>query len=362
MTDTRPARLAAVRRALVREQLDALVVTWAPNARYLTGFSGSSSLLVVSQQDVVLITDFRYETQAAGEVGDVARVVIEAQSLWARLWTVLPELAGVERLGYESAHLVHRELQRIVDNGSRWRWSPTVELVEALRVQKDPIEVAHIREAGRIAGQALERTLAHIHPGLTELQVAGVLEHALRDAGSEGYPFHSLVAAGARSALPHGRPGRHTLKAGDLLLLDFGATFEGYSSDVTRTLVVGTATPDQRDVYEVVRGAQAQAISGLRTGMAGRDADAIARSYIERAGWGRAFGHSLGHGIGLEVHEAPRLSRTAEGPIPAGSVVTVEPGVYRPGWGGVRIEDDVFLSEAGPEVLTTFSRELLELT
>jgi Xaa-Pro aminopeptidase len=362
MTDARSARLAALRDALVREQLDALVVTWAPNARYLTGFSGSSSLLVVSQREVVLITDFRYETQAASEVAGVARIVIEAQSLWTRLWAVLPDMAGVERLGYESARLVHRDLQRIVEHGARWRWSPTLDVIETLRIRKDPQEVARIRQAGVIAAQALEHTLPRIRPGLTELQVAGLLEHALRDAGSEGYPFPSLVAAGERSALPHGHPSHHAVKTGHLLLLDFGATFEGYCSDLTRTVVVGKATADQRDVYNVVRGAQAQAISGLRAGMAGRDADAIARSYIERAGWGEAFGHSLGHGIGLEVHEAPRLSRTAEGPIPAGSVVTVEPGVYRPGWGGVRIEDDVFLSEAGPEVLTTFSRELLELT
>lgn len=196
---------------------------------------------------------------------------------------------------------------------------------------------------------------------MSELAVAGVLEKALRDEGSEGFPFPSIIASGPRSALPHARSSPRTLESGDFLLLDFGAEVGGYCSDITRTVVMGQADEEQRAVYEVIREANERAARGVRAGMSGRDADAIARHYIERAGFGELFGHSLGHGIGLEVHEAPRLARTAEASLPEGAVVTIEPGVYRPGWGGVRIEDDVVLGADGPHILTEFPRELLEL-
>src|SRR5690606_20296953 len=212
-----------------------------------------------------------------------------------------------------------------------------------------------------MATRALERVLAELRPGLTELGVVGMLEHALRDEGSEGFPFPSIVASGPRSALPHARSSTRTIEAGDLLLMDFGAQADGYCSDVTRTVVVGRAGSRERGVHDVVREAQAAALAGLRPGMTGRAAEALARDYIERRGFGARFQHSLGHGLGLEVHEAPRLSRQAEGELPAGAVVTIEPGVYEPGWGGVRIEDDVYLGPAGSEVLTQFPRELLEV-
>jgi Xaa-Pro aminopeptidase len=187
------------------------------------------------------------------------------------------------------------------------------------------------------------------------------LEKSLRDEGSEGFPFPSIVASGARSALPHARSTARRVERGDFLLLDFGAETQGYCADVTRTFVMGRAAPEQREIYEVVRVANEQAASRVRAGMTGRDADAIARDYIEQRGFGDLFGHSLGHGLGLEVHEAPRLARTADAALAEGAVVTIEPGIYRPGWGGVRIEDDVFLGSHGPSILTQFTHELLEL-
>jgi Xaa-Pro aminopeptidase len=196
---------------------------------------------------------------------------------------------------------------------------------------------------------------------MTELQVAGVLEKMLRDEGSEGFPFPSIVASGARAALPHARSSSKVVQHGELLLLDFGAEFEGYCADITRTVVIGRATDEQREIYAIVREANELASAGVRSGMRGRDADAIARSYIERQGYGEAFGHSLGHGLGLEVHEAPRLAKTADAPLVANSVVTIEPGIYRAGWGGIRIEDDVHLGPTGPELLTHFTRELAEV-
>ena len=361
MIDSRPRRIAALVDALSAAHLDGLLLTGLSNIRYLTGFSGSSALLVVTPRDVLLITDFRYQTQVADEVGDLARIVIEASSLWTGLWQQLASLPSIKVLGFETAHIPHRDFQRLVEAGSRWQWRPTLDLVETLRERKDTGEIALVQAAAGVATRALARTLPAVHTGLTELEVAGLLEKALRDEGSEGFPFPSIVASGPRSALPHARSSTRAIEDGDFLLMDFGAEVGGYCSDVTRTVVVGKATDEQRRVYEVVRSANERASTGIRAGMTGRDADAIARQYIERAGYGDLFGHSLGHGIGLEVHEAPRLARTAEGALPEGAIVTIEPGVYRPGWGGVRIEDDVVLGAMGPQILTQFPRELMEL-
>jgi Xaa-Pro aminopeptidase len=361
MTDQRPARLQALVEGLTAAHLDGLLLTGLANIRYLTGFSGSSALLVVTPRDVVLITDFRYQTQVADEVGSIARVSVEPSSLWTGLWQQLAGQPNLKVLGFETAHVTHRDFQRLVEAGARWQWRPTMDLVETLRERKDAGEVDAILAAAGVATRALERTLPQVRAGMTELAAAGVLEKALRDEGSEGFPFPSIVASGPRSALPHARSSGRRIESGDFLLMDFGAEVAGYCSDVTRTVVVGKASAEQREFYEVVRVANEQAATRVRAGMTGRDADAIARYYIERAGHGELFGHSLGHGIGLEVHEAPRLARTAEGVLPEGAVVTIEPGIYKPGWGGVRIEDDVVLGAEGPHILTQFPRELMEL-
>ena len=361
MADRRTARVAALVRKMSSEHIDALVLTGLANIRYLTGFSGTSAIAVVTASEVKLITDFRYETQVADEVGDFAQVRIESVSLWAGLWDTLSKMRSIEVVGFESANIYHRDFQRLLNDGARWQWRPQVNLVESLRESKDDDEVALIAEAGRIATDALTRTLPQIAPGQSELQIAGILEKALRDEGSEEAPFPPIVASGPRSALPHARASKRVVERGDLLLLDFGAMHQGYCSDVTRTFVVGIPTPEQREIYGVVRDANHIASHSVRAGMSGTAADALARSYIERCGHGEAFGHSLGHGLGLEVHEAPRLARTAEAALVSGAVVTIEPGIYRPGWGGVRIEDDVHLSENGPQILTNFSRELIEV-
>ncbi len=366
VADRRPARLAALVDALLGAHLDGLLVSSLPNIRYLTGFSGTSALLFVTGRESVLITDFRYQTQVHEEVGDLARVRVEPQSLWTGLWQLLPQLTPLDVVGFESTHLVHRDFQRLLDaspggGGGRWQWRPTADLVETLRERKDAGEVALITQAAGIATRALARTLPLLRPGMSELQVAGVLEGALREEGSEGFPFPSIVASGPRSALPHARSSARRIERGDLLLLDFGAEVGGYCADITRTVVMGPASTEQREIHDIVREANAAARLSVRAGMRGRDADALARSSIERRGYGEEFGHSLGHGLGLEVHEAPRLARTAEGTLAAGSVVTIEPGIYRPGWGGIRIEDDVHLGDDGPELLTHFTRDLVEV-
>jgi Xaa-Pro aminopeptidase len=358
--DQRPRRLAALRERIEAAGLEGLLLTSLPNIRYLTGFSGSNALVVVTGREIVLITDFRYKTQVADETGDFARIVIESQSLWGALWRTLPSLS-VETLGFESAHLLHRDFQRLLDGGAQWQWRPATELVEALRERKDADEIAAIERAVRAAEEALGATVSRLQPGLTELAVAGLLESALRDAGSEGFAFPTIVAAGPRSALPHARSSVRRIERGDLLLIDFGAIVDGYCSDITRTFVMGRADDRQREIHGIVREANALAAAAVAPGMTGRDADAVARRYIESRGHGQEFGHSLGHGIGLEVHESPRLASSADAVLPSGAVVTIEPGIYLPDWGGVRIEDDVYLDGSGSRILTSFTRELLEL-
>jgi len=361
--DPRPARRAALTESLAAQGLDALLITARANVRYLTGFSGSAGMVVVTPGELLLVTDFRYDEQAREEASGAARVEVERTSVWDRLFREISRLGPLESVGFEGHALTVREAERLLAGGKPWRWQPAGELVEALRVRKDAGEVAAIRAAGELAGEALRATLARVRPGLSEHEIAGMLESALRRLGSEAHPFPTIVASGPRSALPHARSSARVVSAGEWLLIDFGATVDGYASDITRTVVVGArATDAQRALYDLVAGAQRRAREGVRAGMTGRDADALARDPITARGFGDAFGHSLGHGLGLDVHEAPRLSSTSADPLPAGAVVTIEPGVYLPGEGGVRIEDDVWLSPDGPVLLSDGATELLELT
>lgn len=358
--DRRLDRQAALRRRLETLALDALLISHGPNVRYLTGFTGSAGLLLLTPSRTQLITDFRYAEQAPEETKGAADVAMEGSDLWDRLRRVL-ETGAPRRLGFERDHVTVRDAERL----SRLEVAepvPTSELVEAERVIKDAGEIGAIRAAAELAHGALAELLPTITVGESEREVAGRLELLLRRHGSEWHPFQTIVAAGPRSALPHARATTRPIGRGEWLLLDFGAELDGYCADITRTVIVGgKADERQREIYRIVAEAQRTAITGLRPGMSGREADALARDVIESAGYGDAFGHSLGHGLGLEVHEAPRLARTAREPIPAGAVVTVEPGIYLPGWGGVRIEDDVHLAADGAHSLTDGRTELLEL-
>ncbi len=345
------------------EGLDALLVTSRPNIRYLTGFSGSAGVAVATRSGQLLVTDFRYDEQARQQSGAVARVEIEGTSVWDRLFKELPTLGTLGLIGFEAHAVTVKEAERFSTGpGAAWRWKAGGELVERLRARKDAGEVGAIRAAGQVATSALRETLATVRPGQTELEIAGVLEGALRRHGSEAHPFPTIVASGPRSALPHAHTSARPVAAGEWLLLDFGAVVDGYCADVTRTVVVGRrADETQRALYGLVQDAQRRAREGVRAGMSGRDADALARDPIEARGFGAAFGHSTGHGVGLEVHEAPRLARTAADPLPEDAVVTIEPGVYVTGRGGVRIEDDVHLSAHGPVLLTDGCTDLVEL-
>jgi len=355
----RRTRLLAL---VAREGLGGLIVTHLPNVRYLTGFTGTAGVVLLLPQDAVLVSDFRYRTQAEAEVGGEVRVEIAPSDVWERLWRVLAEYPGVERVGFEAQKVTVAEAERFTRVNGRTRFQPVKDLVERLRVSKDADEVAAIRAAGRLASEALAAALSCVRVGQREREVAARLEAELRSRGSEWHPFPTIVASGPRSALPHARTSDRVIEPGDWLLLDFGAQVDGYCADVSRSVVVGRPADErQRTVYELVREAQVTARQRVRPGMTGREADALARSLLEARGFGDAFGHSLGHGLGLEVHEGPRLSRLNEEPLPEGAVVTIEPGAYFPGWGGVRLEDDVWLGPGGPELLTDGDVELREL-
>ncbi len=358
MADFRATRQGAVLAALP-DGVDALLVTHLPNIRWLTGFTGSAALLIIGQNRSTLITDFRYAGQAPQEVGSSAEVIIDRASVWQRLRRVL-EAGGFGALAVESHVVTIRDLER-VNAMFRGRLVPVVDLVEQLRQVKDDTEVAAITAAAALASDALAAVLPTVRAGDREIDVAARLESALRLRGSEWHPFQTIVASGPRAALPHARSSDRTLGRGEFLLIDFGAQVDGYCSDITRTVGLGALDERQMVVYDLVREAQIRAREGLRAGMTGRDGDALARDLIAARGYGDAFGHSLGHGLGLEVHEAPRLAATAEAVLPGGAVVTVEPGIYLQGWGGVRIEDDVWLGPAGPALLSDGRTELIIL-
>ncbi len=357
--DRRVERQAALRRRLTELGLDALLIGHVPNIRYLSGFTGSSGMLLVNHARTVLLTDSRYATQAPGETQGAAEVQVESKNLWERVKRLVSGPVRV-RCGFEQERITVRDAERMAgwDSGEP---VPTTGLVEALREVKDDDEVAALHGAAELAHAALAEVLPSVRPGETERELAARLEGALRRRGSEWHPFPTIVASGPRSALPHARAGDRAIRSGDLLLLDFGAQLSGYCADLTRTVVVGRADERQREVYAVVAEAQRMARDGIRPGMAGREADALARTVIAERGFGEAFGHSLGHGLGLEVHETPRLATTVEDPLPAGCVVTIEPGIYLEGWGGVRLEDDVQVLPEGARCLTDGKTELLEL-
>lgn len=346
--------------------LDALLVSHPPDIRYLCGFSGSSGLLLHPAEGVpLLITDFRYEEQAGLEVPGPVRIHIARDGLIAAVGEVLPDDDGPARIGFEPEHLSvldRRRLDEGTEGEREWREAPGA--VSRLRAVKDEGEVERIRRAIGLAQDALQRIMAVVsaeREALRERDVAARLEFELRQGGSDTLPFEPIVASGPRTSLPHARPGEGRLAERELLLIDFGASVDGYCCDITRTFVLGSARGWQRELHDLVREAQRVAIETVRAGIAAAEVDGAARRVLAARDRERLFGHSLGHGIGLEVHEEPRLSRKSDDVLVAGNVVTVEPGVYVPGRGGVRIEDDVHVTEHGPERLTDFSRDLIEL-
>ena len=348
------SRLEALRRRLAEQELDAILISQAENRRYLSGFHGSAGYLLIDRREAVLATDFRYTEQAATQAPGYRIFRITG-----RLGSWLPELiAGVDggKLGFESEDVsfsLHRRIsEALADAGKNVELEPVEGIVESLRAHKDDSEIASIEKAAGIADAAFERVTRDLRAGTTEKAAAWELEKALRDLGSETIPFEIIVAAGPNAALPHHRPSDDPIREGEPIIIDMGATSGGYGSDLSRTLCLGTPDDTFRQVYSTVLTAQAAAIDGIEAGITGQAADAIAREVIEKAGYGEAFGHSLGHGVGMVTHEAPTLGPNADAVLEDGAVFSIEPGIYLSGWGGVRIEDLAVMEKGRPRVLS----------
>jgi Xaa-Pro aminopeptidase len=340
---------------LVEErELDCLLVTNMVNVRYLTGFTGSNGACVLGPDERLFLTDFRYTEQAQAQVRGYERVEAGRDMLG----DLAKRLRG--RSGFDDAHVtveVHRKLAEKAEEGVEL--VPAGGLVERLREVKDDQELAAMSAAAAIADQVYEELVERGLAGRSEREVARALVRSMEDRGAEAASFPPIVASGAHGALPHAEPRDVEIPRGTLVVVDLGAQVDGYCSDCTRTMATGPLDDEAREAYELVLSAQQAALVAVHAGISCKGLDAVARAVIEAAGQGERFGHGLGHGVGLEVHEAPRLGRTAEGELRLGQVVTIEPGVYLPGQVGVRIEDLVVVGEDGPRVLTGFTKELV---
>lgn len=339
-------------------ELDAVLVTQLVNVRYLTGFTGSNAALLVLPDTTVLATDGRYATQAGEQAPDID-VLVDRQ-LAAALVRRGDE-SRVRRLGFEAHHMTvaeHDAVSALVGDIAFVRMG---EPVETLRAVKDDSELELLADACRITGEAFDRIVAELRPGRTERDVAHALEEHMRALGADGISFDTIVASGPNSAMPHHAPGDRALETGDFVKFDFGALLGGYHADMTRTVVLGAAAEWQREVYEIVAAAQRAGRAAVRPGASCRDVDAAARAVVDDSDFTGRFVHPLGHGVGLQIHERPTLTATAPDTLAERMPVTIEPGVYLPGRGGVRIEDTVVVRPDGPELLTTTTRELLEI-
>ena len=349
-------RLTKLREILTTEGLDAILITQPENRRYLSGFTGSAGVLLISQEQAVLATDFRYYEQVEKQAPDFQLAEVKDE-----FKTVLPELVqqlGAKRVGFESAHLTvdqHREWQEVVEG---FGLATTKELVTRMRAVKDEDELSRIKKAIALADQAIARIVGFIEPGMTEKEVAWELEVFMRTHGAEKLAFDIIVGSGPNGAMPHASASERVIQAGEPIVIDMGAMVGGYNSDLTRTICAGRPDDKFREIYDIVLEAQLAAEQSIRPGMQGKQADDIARQVIEKAGYGENYGHGLGHGVGLAVHEKPGVGRLSEDVLEPGMVFTVEPGIYLPGWGGVRIEDIVVMREDGVEVLTQASKEI----
>jgi Xaa-Pro aminopeptidase len=343
--------------SLAAAGIDLLLVSELVNVRYLTGYTGSNGLAVVGPGVRAFVTDFRYVTQAAEQVDPSYQRYTAPLDLLEAIEEVLPP-TGV-RLGFEAAHVSvrgHARLRELLPD--RVELVGVEGLVERLRAVKEPEEIARITAASVLADEAFEHVIAQGLSGRTERRVALAIDHEMRERGAQRAAFETIVAAGAHGALPHAQPRDVAIERGELVVIDWGAELDGYCSDSTRTLATGEIDPEAREIYDLVLEAQLAGLRAVRPGAGGREVDGVARGVIEAAGHGEHFGHGLGHGVGLEVHEGPRLSQRSDDVLRAGNVVTVEPGVYLPGRLGVRIEDLVVVTETGCEILGGIPKEL----
>lgn len=351
---TERLRIAALRRLMKERNIEALLVTQRESVRYLTGFTGSSGSVVVASGRPMLVTDFRYQVQAAAEAPDVT-VLVQKKDHFSEVREAA-QRRGADTLWFDDASLTIDRVKAFRKQGLRLKG--VKDPVGELRQRKDTVELAKIRTAIRRAEDSFRALKRFIRPGASERELGFRLEMLIREQGARRTAFDIIVASGTNGAMPHASVTDRRLRAGDLVTFDFGAEADGYYCDITRTVCVGQPTPRQRSIHELVLRAQAQVINAVRPGVRCAELDRYARTTITQAGHGKNFGHSTGHGIGLMVHEGPSLSAHSKGVVDEGMVFTVEPGVYVAGWGGVRIEDMVLVTADGHRVLTSLPRDL----
>jgi len=349
--------LEQIRSRLAEISCDAFISTYRTHRRYLTKFTGSAGLVWIGHDSKTLVVDFRYAEQAEEQSPDWEIIL---QKTTAE--DTLAELIGrhkARRIAFESEYVTVDQLAKWQEKFEGVEFVPTKNWVAELRKVKTADEIEKIAAAAQITVQALNALIPSIKPGIAEIELALEFEYTMRKLGAEAAAFDPIVGSGPRGALPHAIPWERRVQVGDFIVIDMGCVYQGYCSDLTRTLVVGKPDAKQLEIYNTVLKAQLAALEALRPGLTGKEVDTIAREIIKEAGYDRNFGHSLGHGVGLEIHEEPRLSQYNEEPLAPGVVVTVEPGIYLPGWGGVRIEDLVVVTDEGCDILTNMTKELI---
>ncbi|WP_405155405.1 M24 family metallopeptidase [Paenibacillus sp. FSL K6-0108] len=352
-------RLSKVREVIEQQEIDALLISSPFNRRYVTGFTGTAGWAVITQDQAWLVTDFRYVSQA----GQQAKAFEVVQHGGQPLELIREKLsaAGVKKMGFEKHHVPFADYETYERTFAGIELTPIGDVIEKLRGIKDEGEQHCIRKAIEITEKAFAFILGVMKPGVTEREVAAELEYFMRKNGAVSSAYPIIVASGARSALPHGLASDKPLGMDEFVTMDFGANYEGYCSDLTRTVFIGKPTERHREIYKIVLEANQSVLEGLKPGMTGKEGDSLAREYISGRGYGDYFGHGLGHAFGLEIHEPMRFSQQTEDKLEPGMIMTVEPGIYLPDFGGIRIEDNILVTDTGIEVLTTSNKELIVL-
>ncbi|HIX69243.1 MAG TPA: Xaa-Pro peptidase family protein [Candidatus Enterococcus stercoravium] len=352
-------RVEKLRELMKKEQVDGFLVTSPYNLRYLTNFTGTTGLAVITMSKAFLVTDFRYTEQAAAQAQGF-EIVKNVGPIFDEVAKICNQ-EEVNALAFEETQVSFADYSILEDLLEETPLIPISGMIESLREVKDDQEVAIIEKACAIADQGFDHVLKFIKPGMTEIEVANQLDFFMRSLGATSVSFDTIVASGLRSAMPHGVASEKVIEQGDLITLDFGCYYQGYVSDMTRTFALGDPGAKLKEIYQIVLEAQLKVLDAAKPGMTGIQLDAVARDHISQAGYGEAFGHSTGHGIGLEIHEGPNVSFRADKAFVVGNVITDEPGIYLPGIGGVRIEDDLLITAEGNKVLTHSPKELLIL-
>lgn len=351
-------KINKLRESFEELHIEGMLITNPYNRRYMTGFTGTAGVALISRDKAIFITDFRYTEQAEKQCQNF-EIVRHSKTIHEEVTQIVKEL-GITKLGFEQDEFTYASYVKY-KQAFEGELVPVSGAVEKLRLIKTNSEIKILKEAAKIADAAFQHILSYIRPGITELDVSNELEFFMRKQGATSSSFDTIVASGYRSALPHGVASDKVIETGDFVTLDFGAYYNGYVSDITRTVAVGQPSDELVSIYNIVLEAQLRGMAGMKPGMSGKDADALTRNFITEKGYGPNFGHSTGHGIGLEVHEGPGLSSLSDTILEPGMVVTVEPGIYVPGLGGVRIEDDTIITNEGNEALTHSKKELIIL-